>query len=329
MPQPKVIPPGLSKVQFYRRDLVPLLDKAKTQNLASADKSVDRLHEEFERFRSGIPGFVEDVASWGTRFGVVRRMTKDKWTNIWKKKDDPDSELLKNFMLDKFQSHIMPKDSLQRAVESAIAQFKDDVTANRNLLLSEMKMALSTADAPLDFPKPKFAAFQKLFDDVVAQSVTNQANQSLINGVVAVVASSAGGIAAEQLVIQIVQLFGTEAVAAGIEAAAAAGSSMAGGGALGAASGWLGGPAGEVIGVGAGLAVGAVIDWWVTERFKTSLTQELSTYLNDLEHAMIDNAAASNDRPARTGFRETLRRAAQKLYEVQREAVLKALTEAK
>ena len=76
---------------------------------------------------------------------------------------------------------------------------------------------------------------------------------------------------------------------AGVEAAAAAGSSMAGGGALGAASGWLGGPAGEVIGVGAGLAVGAVIDWWVTARFKTSLTQELSTYLNNLEHDMIDS----------------------------------------
>ena len=88
----------------------------------------------------------------------------------------------------------MSKDSLQRAVESAIAQFKDDVTANRNLLLSEMKMALSTADAPLDFPKPQFSAFQKLFDHFVARSVTNQANQSLINGVVAVVASSAGGL---------------------------------------------------------------------------------------------------------------------------------------
>ena len=41
-------PARLSKVQFYPRDLVPLLDKAKTQNLGVPYKAVDRLHEEFE-----------------------------------------------------------------------------------------------------------------------------------------------------------------------------------------------------------------------------------------------------------------------------------------
>jgi hypothetical protein len=328
MPQAKVIPPGLSKSEFYQRDLVPLLDKAKKQNVADADKAVERLHEEFDRFRAGIPGFVEDVSSWSTRFGVVRRMSKDKWTNFWKAKDDPDSEEVKKYVLGKFQANILSEDALQKAVESAIGQFKDDATANRNLLLREMKMALSTSDVRLDFPAPNFEAFQKLFEGYVTRSVQNQAHKSIQDGVVTVIASGVAGAAAEQLVAQIIQLLGTEAVAAGAEAAAAGGSSMAAGGGLGAASGWLGGPPGAIIGVGAGLAIGAVVDWWLTERFKTNLTQELTTYLNNLERDMLDSAAASGERPARTGLRETLHRAADKLQEVQSKAVLKALTEA-
>jgi len=136
------------------------------------------------------------------------------------------------------------------------------------------------------------------------------------------------GVAGEQLVVYIINVLGTEAVAAGVEAATTGGSSMAGGGAVGATSGWLGGPLGAVIGVGAGLAVGAVVDWWVTEKFKVNLTDELTTYLNNLEHDMIENTPATESHGARIGLRETLRHAAEKLYDVQRGAVLNALTEA-
>ena len=64
------------------------------------------------------------------------------------------------------------------------------------------------------------------------------------------------------------------------------------------AAGWLGGPAGAVIGVGAGLALGVAVDWWLTEDFKANLTEELTRYFNNLERGMIDGVAAEGNRPA-------------------------------
>src|SRR5579863_8807443 len=61
LPQATVVPPGLSRTEFYRKDLLPLIDKAREQNLAAADRAADRLHQEFDRFRAGVPEFVDDV----------------------------------------------------------------------------------------------------------------------------------------------------------------------------------------------------------------------------------------------------------------------------
>ena len=324
----KSIPPGLSKSEFYQRDLVPLLEKAHRQNQLSADRAIARIHEDFDRFRAGIPNFSDDVTSWSTRFGVVGRMTKDKWKNIWKNEIDPNSEEVKKYMLEKFESQIMSRDALHRAVESALIQFKDDITANRNLLLREMKMALRTNDVPLDFSKPDFDAFQRDFNDHVAKSVGVQANVSVENAVVTFVASSAGTWAAEQLVAQVIRILAAQAMTAGVEAAAVGGSSMAGGGAIGGSAGWLGGPAGEVIAVGVGLVIGAIIDWWLTDKFKANLAKELTSYLDNLESEMTRGVVAKGDRPAQTGLLDSLRNAADQVSSIQEAAVLHALEEA-
>jgi hypothetical protein len=329
LPEAKVeLPPGLSKADFYRQDILPLLEKSRARNVESSEQAVARLHEEFARFKAGIPDFVDDVASLGTRWHVLQGLTADKLVNYWKESDDPDSEQVKQLMLAKFRAHIMSEGALQKAVESALAQYRDDVTANRNQFLLEAKVALSTHDVRLDFPKPALGAFQKAFDSSVNKTVGQQAGSSLVSGVVALVGSTVAGVAGEQLVAYVIRIMGSEAVAAGVEAATAGGSGMASGGAVGATSGWLGGPLGAVIGVGTGLAVGAVVDWWVTEKFKAHLTEELTTYLEHLEHDLIENTPASDTQGAHIGLRETLRHAADKLYDVERDAVLNALAEA-
>src|ERR1700693_1580847 len=129
---PQLIVPLVSKDEFYRRELKPLLEKAKATNRASADKALDRLHLEFDRFRTGIPGFVNDVSSWRTRFGILRRLSRDKWTNFWKAENDAESEEVKNYMLGKFEYHILAQDDLQKAVGSSLSEFRDDVAATRN-----------------------------------------------------------------------------------------------------------------------------------------------------------------------------------------------------
>lgn len=320
-------PTRLSKSAFYERDLLPMLEKAKKQNNVDADQAADRLHEDFDRFRAGVPRFADDLSSWGTRFGVLSRMTKDGWRNSWKSKTDPDSDEVKNYTLDKFETHIMSRSALQKSVDTAFGQFRDDVTASRNLLLREMKLALTTSDMQVDFPMPDFEDFQHDFDAFVATSVERQATESVENALITFIASMAGSAAAEQVLVQMIRILTINVLVAGTEAAAAGGSSMASGGALGAAAGWLGGPAGEVIGVGVGLAIGVIIDWWLTDRFKANLTQELTGYLNTLESEMIDGVTEKKGRPAQPGMRELLHKAANGIHTIQCSAVLKALGE--
>jgi hypothetical protein len=325
-PAVQVTAPSVSRHEFYRRELAPLLDKARMENRASADKALERLHLEFDRFRTGIPGFVDDLSSWRTRFGIMRRLSRDKWENLWRATEDPASEELKNYMLQKFEHHILAQNELQKAVGSSLNEFKDDVAANRNRLLAEMKVALTTSDMNLDFAKPDFASFQREFDRFIAKRVETNATDSLVNATLNLLGNSIAGFAAEQLVAQlIVRFVAAQAVAAGVEAAAAGGSTTAGGATLGGAAGWLGGPLGAVVGVGAGLAVGAAVDWWVTDKFKAKLTDELTTYFDNLERDMISGVAATAEQPARIGLREALHNAADKFYDIQSQAALHAL----
>jgi hypothetical protein len=323
---PQVVAPSISKAEFFRRELAPLLEQARAENRASADKALDRLHQEFDRFRSGIPGFVDDVSSWRTRFGIVRRLSRDKWNNFWKSSDDAASDEVKSYMLAKFEKHILAEDDLRKAIGSSLGEFKEDVAATRNRLLADMQVALTTNDLTLDFKRPESTSFEREFDQFIAGRVEREATDSLVNATVNLLANGLAGYAAEQLVAQmIIRLAAAEAVAAGVEATAAGAGSTTGGAALGGAAGWLGGPIGAVVGVGAGLAVGAAVDWWLTDKFKANLTGELTNYLNNLERDLVNGVESTSERPARSGLRDALHNAADQFSSIQRQAALNAL----
>src|SRR5919109_455596 len=266
MPEPEVTrPKGLSKSEFYRRDLEPLLNDATSRNQQSAEHALIRLHQEFEKFRAGIPGFADDVTSWGMRWRASIGMLKDTWKNYWKSRDDPESEEVKKTMRERFEARIMSRDGMTIAMQGAMDQFGEDVTASRNRLLMEAKLALSTKDMQLAFPLPDFDAFQRQLNEYMAENLQVHAADSIANALVTFVASGVAGWAAEQLMARIITLLTEEAMLAGVEAATVGGGTTAGGGGMGGAGGWVGGPGGAGIGIGGGLTVGAVVVWWVTE----------------------------------------------------------------
>src|SRR5919197_4486132 len=194
MPEPEVTrPQGLSKSEFYRRDLEPLLNDATSRNQKSAEHALVRLHQEFEKFRAGIPGFVDDVTSWGMRWRASIGMIKDRWKNYWKRTDDPESEEVKKTMRERFEARIMSRDGMTRAMQGAMDQFGEDVTASRNRLLMEAKLALSTKDMLLAFPLPDFDAFQRQLNEYMADNLQVHATDSIANAVVTFVASGVAG----------------------------------------------------------------------------------------------------------------------------------------
>ena len=50
------------------------------------------------------------------------------------------------------------------------------------------------------------------------------------------------------------------------------------------------GPAGTIIGVGVGIVVGCIIDWWMSNKFKEKLIKQCSEYLASLETEIINGS---------------------------------------
>jgi uncharacterized membrane protein len=98
----------------------------------------------------------------------------------------------------------------------------------------------------------------------------------------------AAGIAAEEAVRQIIRV-----VIAQAATRLAAGAAVSGGAAAGAvAAGGAGGTAvapgvGTAIGVAGGIIVGAVVDWWMTDEFKSKVAAQCRTFLSSAQVALV------------------------------------------
>jgi uncharacterized membrane protein len=93
-----------------------------------------------------------------------------------------------------------------------------------------------------------------------------------------------------------------------------------GGGALGSAVPVVG----TVIGVGVGLVIGAIVDSWMTERFKAEVAENCNKFLNELQRFTI-SGPKSNERKVDSksweGFDKVLRNAC----DISSESLRKAL----
>ena len=89
---------------------------------------------------------------------------------MWKAKTDPNSEAVKTYILDNLNSMSCREKGFRNPLR-LVCRNSRTTFASRNLLLAEMKMALTTKDVNVDFPSPDFDNFQREFDDYIASKV--------------------------------------------------------------------------------------------------------------------------------------------------------------
>lgn len=328
-PIPTAAPaPEATKVDpaiWFAERVEPLIDQSRARNEAAARAAIARLEERFDAHRAGVRPFVEDVTSWSARFAIAKRMPADWWDAVFGEDESAKRSRVERFVMGRFRAHVMDERSLELDVQDVVASLAADLEAHRNLLWSEIELALHEADAPVAAPAGDFGAFQEAADLQAAALASEWASDSLVNGVAAFAASAAGGLIAEQAAAQVLARLGAAAASAGATTAAgavASGSAVAGGAGVGAGGGGaLGGPVGMVIGFGAGIAVGAVIDWKMTDSFREKLERELTVYLDDLERSLLEGTA--DQRGLRAALDEAVRNAA----DAQKSAALAKWTE--
>src|SRR3989337_1600392 len=64
---------------LYANDIVPLLNESLKRKQDAAGRALAILDKRLDGHRKGIPAFASDVTSWGPRFGVVGRSTRDAY----------------------------------------------------------------------------------------------------------------------------------------------------------------------------------------------------------------------------------------------------------
>ena len=307
-------------LDVYFRQVIPQLDKSLVRKREAAERAVAQLRERLDGHRHGIPRFADDVTRWGTRFGVVGRMSKDAWNRWWN--DDPDAAASKRYIESKFRAHVLSERDLQEELEAAVQQFVSDLEADRNALFADIRLPLRASRVNVAVAD---AEWERIRGQIMARAgaiAESGAKDNVVSGLTAVTVSGVAGWAAERVVVQVLaRVAPMVAAQLGASAAAAGGGAMAGGAGGGGTLGSLAGPAGTVVGIGAGLVVGAAIDWWMTDRFKDKLAEQCNRFLDSVRDQLIDG---TSEQPGlRTVFAEAVRLS----DEAQRKAILDVLLE--
>ncbi len=316
---PSVQPVAFDADALFAERIEPLIDVSQSRNDAAADRAVEFLQDRFDGYRAGVKPFVESVTSWRARFAIARRMPGDWWSKAFGASEERSD--VERYVMGRFRAHIMDERSVEVAIVEAANTLAADLEANRNLLWTEIELALREADAPVVTPIGDFGAFQRAADLEASAMASRFATDSLVNGIATFAAGAAGGLVAEQAAAALLARLGGAASVSAAAGAAASGSAVAGGAGVGAGGGALGGPVGAVIGFGAGLAVGAVIDWKMTDAFQDRLEGELHAYLDELEAAVVNGTDENK------GLRAALDEAVRHAAAAQKGAVLAKLRE--
>ena len=275
-PAPPVVElqPTVDRAKFFESDVQPAIAAAIKANHEAADRCIRRLDEMFAKQREGVKPFVEDLTTWGTRFRVMCRMPSDWW---YKRKTADE------FIKAKFEEHLFSQASLEDGIQSALGEFRKDIEANNNQLLTSVNAAVSRSNLP-NTPKVEIGEFAKSVADSLQRFTLDSAKDSITNLVITEIASNVGAAAATKLTVEI-----AARVAAAVAATAATeGGATAGGAARGGGGGSAGGPIGTAVGFGVGLVVGVAVDWWMSSRFKGKLTNQLNSMIDETEKSVID-----------------------------------------
>lgn len=264
----------MSREEFYMEQIEPLLKATERANRQAAERAVTRITEVFDRYRAGIKPFTDDITSIGTRFGILLRMPADWWY---------EDQRINTYIQEMFEAHLFSEDRFREDISAVLEALKEDQQANQNRLLGSIKAAVASGDLP-DMTLPDYRQYEEEVRAIILDFSGDRAKDSVYQGIATIVLAEVAAITAHQIVVRILVSVGTSAATS----AAAGGGATAGGAATGGAAGTLGGPVGTAIGVGVGLVVGVIVDWWMTERFKERLANDLNDYFDKLQFGLLE-----------------------------------------
>lgn len=272
------------RTEFFQSQVLNNLKHADSSNRLAAKRCLERIERNFQSYRKGVDGFVDELLGLKSRFGILKRMPGGWWN---------DDERVSAYITEKFERHLFSEEKLTSDLREALEAFRNEVRANHRELLSRTRAAVEQSDLPpieLDDAKSFFANVSA----EISELAESEAKTSVSDGLVTLVVSEAGSAAVGMIVGRLVTSIGVSTATA----LAASGGVTAGSAAAGAASGSLLPGPGTVVGFGVGLVIGFGIDYWMTSQTAAQLRTELLLYINAIETDLMLGPAVYEDQSA-------------------------------
>jgi hypothetical protein len=293
----------LAEIQaFYHAQVDPAILAADLANQEAAQRAVNTLWDTLNGYRRGINPFCDELLSYSTRWGVVRRAPGDWWYS---------RDSIGPYVNAKFAKHLFTDAKLKSDIQRAVNQFYGEESANRNAMIVRVKAAISQADIP-DLQTIDTNAFVATISDQIKAISKDAAVSSITQMILSELAGEAGFAAASFLMSQVVTRL---AAMAGVSIAAAGGATVGttmGGGGLGS----MAGPLGTAAGLAAGLIVGMIVDGWMSSKYKRRIRDQINGMINVLVAEVISGSSqGSGITPGLTGCCIALKQSYSKSFE--------------
>lgn len=304
--------------KVYHESIAPSLVAFDGRNNKAVDRAIATLHERMEIHRRQVRLFTRDIASWHTRFGILRRYPSDLWHRL---RGTSDSRAVNEYVNAKFRKYILSERGLERDVTAALASFNYDVDASRNELYSQLLLPLQRIKTIQPRREISLDTVRRESREAAERLGRSLPADTLATGLLGVAGGWIAADVAQAMTTRVVgQILTRLAVAMAAEGVAAGGATVEGA-AAGGGAGSFAGPVGTIIGIGVGLIIGAIVDWRLSKRFEAKIAQQCNQFLDGIERRLRDGDSRS------PGLRQVLMQTIDVTNRAQEQAIQVALKE--
>lgn len=179
------------KLEALLKDEVqPVIRRYHEQNKAELITAISEMNRCFDRYESGIDAFVEDMASFGTRFGILGRQLGDWYDQL---RGNKNPRRVADYVRDSFEKHVFSDVRIQQDIRGVLQSYGYALEANQTLMVSDIRNVVMHTDLPVNPVRLELANYNHLMLQAYQGGFKGMGQQSALNMAESLVTDFFGG----------------------------------------------------------------------------------------------------------------------------------------
>jgi len=277
--------------RFFAQQALPILEETARKNQDAIARALDTLGDSIDNYRTGIDPFIADLRSWSTTYHIFLKSFVGWWHG---------DEALANYVDGRFRRHVFSGESIAGNVRNALVELDEDLEANQNQLLVNLRNASASSDMAAPPKWPTIEAFSTAVSQRALAGIEPLARASVVSN--ALVSSAVDAPTGTLLPAVVAGAVKTAATAVTRAAATTASETVLAEGGVVVADAGSGGALGSevpVIGNAVGFCVGLAVSV-VALRYEAivqdeKLRRDLNGYIDGLKAALVGDRGTPSE----------------------------------